>query len=94
MENTLQSCQVRMLQILEVVRAFSAKKFFRREFFLCTILGVEIYAISHKIVIICPIFLYNKTILPDCGANIARLALFAQQTGWSGANPCIEAVKY
>ena len=45
-----------------------------------------IYAISHKIVIICPIFLYNKPILPDCEANIARLALFAQQTGWSGAN--------
>jgi hypothetical protein len=66
----------------------------QKNFGLCTILGVEIYAISHKIVIICPIFLYNKTILPDCGANIARLALFAQQTGWSGANPCIEAVKY
>ena len=39
---------------------------------------------------ICPIFLYNKPILPDCGANIARLALFAQQTGGAGANPCIK----
>jgi hypothetical protein len=28
--------------------------------------------------------------LPDCGANIARLALFAQKTGWPGANPCIK----
>ena len=28
--------------------------------------------------------------MPDCGANIARLALFAQQTGGAGANPCIK----
>ena len=111
-----------MVQILEVVRAFSAKKFFperifsddppprspknfrsvyhfrgRKIFFGTSYkfsryhkISHEIYANSHKIVIICPIFLYNKTILPDYGANIARLALFAQQTGWSGANPCIK----
>ena len=47
--------------------------------------------ISHKIDRICPIFLYYKPILPDCEANIVRLALFAQQTwGWGGANPCIK----
>ena len=81
-----------MVQILEVVRAFRAKKIFRNiiQIFQISKISHEIYAISHKIVIICPIFLYNKTILPDCGANIARLALFAQQTGWSGANPCIK----
>ena len=39
--------------------------------------------ISHKIYRICPIFLYYKPILPDCEANIVRLALFAQQT-WGG----------
>ena len=39
--------------------------------------------ISHKIDRICPIFLYYKPILPDCEANIVRLALFAQQT-WGG----------
>ena len=37
--------------------------------------------ISHKIDGICPIYFYNKPILPDCETNIARLALFAQQTG-------------
>jgi hypothetical protein len=36
---------------------------------------------NHKIDIICPSSLYNKPILPDCEANIARLPLFAQQTG-------------
>ena len=41
----------------------------------------KINTISHKIDRIFPIFFYNKPILPDCGANIARLALFAQQTG-------------
>jgi hypothetical protein len=39
--------------------------------------------ISHKIDRICPIFLYYKPILPNCEANIVRLALFAQQT-WGG----------
>jgi hypothetical protein len=40
---------------------------------------------SHKIDRICPIYFYNKPpILPDCEANIARLALFAQQTGGGG----------
>jgi hypothetical protein len=33
MENTLQSCQVRMVQIMEVVRAFSAKKIFPEKIF-------------------------------------------------------------
>jgi hypothetical protein len=33
---------------------------------------------------ICPIYFYNKPILPDCETNIARLALFAQQTGGGG----------
>ena len=42
--------------------------------------------ISHKIDRICPIFLYYKPILPDCEANIVRLALFAQQTWGGGAN--------
>jgi hypothetical protein len=37
----------------------------------------EIYGISHKIDTICPIFLYKKPKLPDCGANIARFAFFA-----------------
>ena len=32
--------------------------------------------ISHKIDRICPIFLYYKPILPDCEANIVRLAIF------------------
>jgi hypothetical protein len=32
-------------------------------------------------------FFYTKPILPDCRANIARLALFAQQTGGAGAPP-------
>jgi hypothetical protein len=36
---------------------------------------------------ICPIYFYNKPILPDCEANIARLALFAQQTGGAAAPP-------
>ena len=39
---------------------------------------------SHKIDRICPIYFYNKPILPDCEANIARLALFAQETGGGG----------
>jgi hypothetical protein len=41
----------------------------------------KIDSISHKIDRISPIYFYNKPILPDCEANIARLALFAQQTG-------------
>ena len=45
----------------------------------------KIDRISHKIGRICPIYFYNKPILPDCEANIARLALFAQQT--RGAAP-------
>ena len=32
-------------------------------------------------------FFYIKPILPDCRANIARLAWFAQQTGGAGAPP-------
>jgi hypothetical protein len=36
--------------------------------------------ISHKIARICPIYFYNKPILPDREANIVRLALFAQRT--------------
>jgi hypothetical protein len=47
----------------------------------------EINTTSHKIYRICPILFYNKPILPDCGANIARLSLFAQQTGGAGAPP-------
>ena len=49
--------------------------------------------ISHKIDRICPIYFYYKPILPDCEANIARLALFAQQTGGAAAPsappPCL-----
>jgi hypothetical protein len=45
----------------------------------------KIDRISHKIDRICPIYFYNKPILPDCEANIARLALFAQQTGEAAA---------
>jgi hypothetical protein len=41
----------------------------------------KIDRISHKIDKICPIYVYNKPILPDCEANIAGLALFVQQTG-------------
>jgi hypothetical protein len=37
----------------------------------------KIDRISHKIDIICAIYFYNKPILPDCEANISRLALFA-----------------
>ena len=42
------------------------------------------YDIFQKIDRICPIFFYITPILPDCRANIARLALFAQQTGGGG----------
>jgi hypothetical protein len=66
----IQSCQVQMIKNLEV-------RYHK--------ISHEINTISHKIDRICPIFLYNKPILPDCGANIARLALFAQQLGGGGA---------
>ena len=45
----------------------------------------KIDRISHKMDRICPIYFCNKSILPNCEANIARLALFAQQTGGGGA---------
>jgi hypothetical protein len=32
------------------------------------------YCISHNIEVISPIYFHNKPILPDCEANIARLA--------------------
>ena len=41
----------------------------------------HITKLTTKIDIICPSSFYNKPILPDCEANIARLPLFAQQTG-------------
>ena len=67
----------------------------QKNFGQCTILGVQkffghtkifrkhhkIDIISRKIDRICPIYFYNNPILPDCEANIAQLALFAQQTG-------------
>jgi hypothetical protein len=46
---------------------------------------IKIDRISHKIDRIFPIYFYNKPILPDCEANIARLALFAQKIGGGGA---------
>jgi hypothetical protein len=73
--------------ILGVKKIFGHTKIFRN---INHNISHEINTISHKIDTICPIFLYNKPILPDCGANIARLALFAQQTGGAGANPCIK----
>ena len=65
--------------ILGVQKFFGHTKIFRYHK-----ISHEINTISHKMDRICPIFLYNKPILPDCGANIARLALFAQQTGGGG----------
>ena len=79
----------RKFTILGVQKFFGHTKIFRE------ILIFKISqnnTISHKIDRICPIFLYYKLILPDCEANIVRLALFAQQTwgGGGGANPCIK----
>jgi hypothetical protein len=75
----------------------------QKNFGQCTILGVQKFFGHTKIfrnIQIFPIlgnfpknwqnlshFFYSKLILPDCRANIARLALFAQQTGGAGAPP-------
>jgi hypothetical protein len=57
------------------------------KFLLAKHISHKIDRISHKIDRICPIYFYNNPILPDCEANIARLALFAQQTGGGGLPP-------
>ena len=47
----------------------------------------KIYRISHKIDRICPIYFYYKPILPDCEANIARLAFLPNKLGVAAAPP-------
>jgi hypothetical protein len=67
--------------ILRVQKIFGHTKIFRDIIQIFQI--SQNNTISHRIDTICPIFLYYKPILPDCEANIVRLALFAQQT-WGG----------
>jgi hypothetical protein len=54
---------------------------------------IKIDRISHKIDRICPIYFYNKPILPYCEASIARLDLFAQRSSPMDQRVCWERLR-